>query len=153
MNLHINVIRGCCVHGYFQQRGCEDVKHAKPLCIYANWASFPNVNMNLAEMNLFTSSHLRHPRVVLRMRKKCAAACLHIEHTAWWDIWGCGFPVFLPFDSIVLLTQWILWVCLAARLGGKQSIWFLNANIRFWKICQRGYCVTNPKGLSCSLLE
>lgn len=69
------------MHGYFQQRGCEDVKHAKPLCIYANWASFPNLNMNLAEMNLFTSSHLRHPRVVLHMRKKCTAACLHIEHT------------------------------------------------------------------------
>lgn len=53
MNLHINVIRGCCVHGYFQQRGWEDVKHAKPLCIYANWAPFSNLNTNLAETNSF----------------------------------------------------------------------------------------------------
>lgn len=62
MNLHINVIRGCCVHGYFQQRGWEDVKHAKPLCIYANWAPFSNLNMNLAEMNLFTSSFFMGPK-------------------------------------------------------------------------------------------
>lgn len=71
MNLHINVIRGCCVLGYFQQRGWEDVKHAKPLCIYANRAPSSNLNINLAEINLFTSSLLRGQRVFLHMHTNC----------------------------------------------------------------------------------
>lgn len=80
MNLHINVIRGGCVHGYFQQRGWEDVKHAKPLCIYANWAPFSSLNMNLAQVKLFSSS-LVFCFVSLffsHMHKKCTTACLHI---------------------------------------------------------------------------
>lgn len=32
--------QGMLCPGYFQRRGWEDVKHAKPLCIYANWLHF-----------------------------------------------------------------------------------------------------------------
>ena len=108
MNLHINVIRGGCVHGYFQQRGWEDVKHAKPLCIYANWAPFSYLNMNLAQMKLFTGSlvfcfvslfcfFFSHRHI------KCAAACLHIIarlHPGKREI--CGFPVILLFVPVFM---------------------------------------------------
>lgn len=63
------------MHGYFQQRGWEDVKHAKPLCIYANWAPFSNLNMNLAEMNLFTSSFFTKVSF-LHMHTNCTAASI-----------------------------------------------------------------------------
>ncbi len=116
MNLHINVIRGCCVHGYFQQRGWEDVKHAKPLCIYANWAPFSNLNMNLAEMNLFTGSLLRDQSVFFffwHVYANCTAACMSSMYLccapgwdlrfmgATWDMWNCGFPMILLFNHVL----------------------------------------------------
>lgn len=82
MNLHINVIRGCFVLGYFQQRGWEDVKHAKPLCIYANRAPFSNLNMNLAEIKLFTSAPLRYQCVFFFFAHAHKLhSCWHIKHT------------------------------------------------------------------------
>lgn len=111
MNLHINVIRGCCVHGYFQQRGWEDVKHAKPFCIYANWAPFSNLNMNLAEMNLFTSSLLRDQSAFLHMHTNCTAAYMpsaHLCSCSWVrsEIIGCKLgheKLWIPSDFCCLI--------------------------------------------------
>lgn len=137
MNLHINVIRGCCVLGYFQQRGWEDVKHAKPLCIYANRAPFSNLNMNLAEMNLFTRSLPRNQRVSLHMQTSCTAA--YISHVrlccavgwdlrivgAHWDMWNNGFPVNLLFYSVLLWHSKYCGNFRQRSSGAKRGIWFL----------------------------
>lgn len=166
MNLHINVIRGCCVHGYFQQRGWEDVKHAKPLCIYANWAPFSNLNMNLAEMNLFTSSLLRDPTVFLHVHTSCTAAYTSSVHlccaAGWdlrlmgasWDMRNCGFPMIWLFENVL---SWHSKYCNNFWQRGSEASgacdFCADAKIRFWSICQRGYPVTNHKGLSHSLQE
>lgn len=166
MNLHINVIRGCCVHGYFQQRGWEDVKHAKPLCIYANWAPFSNLNMNLAEMNLFTGSLLRNQSVFLHMHTNCTAAYISSIHLccaagwdqrfmgALWDMWNCGFPMILLFDTVF---SWHSKYCSYFRQPSSEASrayeFCTDTNVRFWSLCQRGYPVTNHKGLLHSLKE
>lgn len=165
MNLHINVIRGCCVHGYFQQRGWEDVKHAKPLCIYANWAPFSNLNMNLAEMNLFTSSLLRclffffctcTPTALLLTLSSihlCCAAGWDLRLTgALWDMWKCGFPMISLFHSVL---SWHSKYCGYFRQRSSEASgaydFCTDANVTFGSLCQRGYTVTNHKGLIHSL--
>ena len=125
MNLHINVIRGCCVHGYFQQRGWEDVKHAKPLCIYANWAPFSNLNMNLSEMNLFTSSLFKvsfctctQTALLLTYQAFMPCSWVRFEITALWDMWNCGFPMIFPFDTVL---SWHSKYCSLFRQRGSEA--------------------------------
>lgn len=149
------------MHGYFQQRGWEDVKHAKPLCIYANWAPFSNLNMNLAEMNLFTSSLLRGPKCLFCLFYAHAHKlhrCLHGTHfcgAAGWDrrymgarrdMWKCGYPtIFFSFFFFFLLFDdvfpWHSKYCQAAKLtqASRAYNFCTDANIRFRSICQRGY--------------
>lgn len=119
MNLHINVIRGCCVLGYFQQRGWEDVKHAKPLCRYANWLHFSIWIPTLLKWTCLPVLCLffflnQGPKwacvcvcVFLSRPPGRTAACLHISSVR------CGInglrmlsasdsPVILAFDTVFL---------------------------------------------------
>lgn len=54
MNLHINVIRGSCTRGYFQQeglRGCQACKVSLHIC--KSGLLICHLNVNLTEINLF----------------------------------------------------------------------------------------------------
>lgn len=92
MNLHINVIRGSCTRGYFQQRGWEDVKHAKRLCIYMQIRIlYCHLNVNLAEINLFINSlnvlwhvHIDHAAADILSTRLCCVVGSEIA--------SCGFP-------------------------------------------------------------
>lgn len=152
MNLHINVIRGCCVLGYFQQRGWEDVKHAKPLCIYANWLHFSIWIPTLLKWTCLPVLCLffllnQGPKWVcvgffLSRPPGWTAACLHISSVRCGinGLWMLSASDSRWFCSLILCscdTANIL-VRLAARLAGEHGIPHRYANIRFRSICQRG---------------
>lgn len=87
MNLHINVIRGCCEHGYFQQRGWEDVKHAKPLCMYANWAPFSQYEYEPCWNELVYQFTYEEPTCHFAHAHKLHC-CWNIEHAFTLCTWG-----------------------------------------------------------------
>lgn len=68
MNLHINVIRGSCMRGYFQQeglRGCQACKVSLHVC--KSGLLLCHLNVDLTEMNLFIrlTKCLRHVHELL----------------------------------------------------------------------------------------
>lgn len=143
-------------------RGAERMSSMQSLSAYMLIAApFSNLNMNLAEMNFFTSSlffffsFCTRTQTALLLTSSIHLSCAAGWDLRWtgalWDMRNCGFPMILLFDSVL---SWhskysSYFRQRSSEASGGAYVFCTDANARFWSLCQRGYPVTRAYHTRC----